>query len=286
MPDPRSSPPSLEPSPRSSVPIVASAAPLSSKLPFGAVALVLIGGITFLFVQRSLGPVSAATECLKTTLADQGPGPYELGTALEIVLSGKLEVGGKGSKEIANGLLSDPARLEAIVHCRAVHAKKVGISPVLPLLEVDRVAARISVERTLGRGRVARAENTSRTGDALGLGVASNSDAEPVSAAVAGAEVFVESFPGHSNCITSSTGECELSLRNLAHDARLTIAAKLPNGAVVTRSASVLGLLRDGLTLRARERSPVGDPHDPADHPGPASDAEPARAPRAAPPPD
>jgi hypothetical protein len=247
-------------------------------------ALVLIVGITFLFVQRSPGPASAATECLQAKLADDAPGASDLSAALQIVLSGKLEVGGKGSKEIASGLLSDPVRLEAIAHCRAVHAKKTGISPVLPLLEVDTIPARISVE--LGRGSVAPAENTSRAGDPLGTGVASNSDESPASAPVAGAEVFVESFPGHSNCITSSAGKCELVLRNLAYDARLTIAAKLPNGAVVTRAATVLGLLRDGLTLRARERSPVIDSDVPTYPPEPASEAEPAPEPPAAPPPN
>ena len=243
MPDPRSSPPSIEP-PRSSAPIVASAAPLSSKLPVGILVLALLGGLVFFIAQRSLGPKHAATECLDTALAASAVSATDMRTALEIVTTGKLEVGAQSSSEIAKGLLDDLGRLEAIERCRGVYVKEAGISPVLPLLEVDTISAIIRVVRPPAP---ARADGDRRRGD----------DRTSSNDAIRGAEVFVHSHPGHGTCVTSQTGRCELVLRHLAHNAHLTIAATLPNGAVVSESATVLELLQDGLTLQARQRAPV-----------------------------
>jgi hypothetical protein len=56
-------------------------------------------------------------------------------------------------------------------------------------------------------------------------------------------------------CVTSSSGQCELALRDLAHDAKLSIAAELTNGVVVRKTATLLALLQDGLTLEVQERT-------------------------------
>lgn len=282
MPDPRSSPPSIE-SPRSSAPIVASAAPLSSKLPVGILLIVLVGGVVFFLAQRSLGPKRAATECLETAFAASAVSATDMSTALEIVSTGKLEVGAQSSSEIAKGLLADPARLDAIERCRGVYVKEAGISPVLPLLEVDTISAIIRVVRP---PTPARADSDTGRGDGLGASKAGKATRphggrpgtpskpgkpsrptpsspfpadDPTSSndPIRGAEVFVHSHPGHGTCVTSHTGRCELVLRHLAHNAHLTIAATLPSGAVVSESATVLELLQEGLTLQARQRAPV-----------------------------
>jgi hypothetical protein len=153
---------------------------------------------------------------------------------VEIVLAGKLDVGGKHASDIARGPLSDPIRRKTIESCRAVYAKQTGMNAAAPLLQVDTAVASIRV-----RSRLERA------GEGL----------ENAEHPASGAQVFVESLPAGASCVTSSSGECQLTLRHLGHDAKLTIVARLPNGVIVREPTSVLDLLRTGLTLEAPERT-------------------------------
>lgn len=241
MPDPPSSPSSDEPAPRSSSPTVVSAAaaasaPPPSKLPLGIAAIGLCGVLGYTLARLTLPPQDAAIECVQAALAAKSPAA-DSSLDVEIVMAGKLEVGGKRSTEIANGPLSDPVRRKAIESCRAVYAKRTGVSDAAPLLRVETATAAIRV-RSIERGDGATEK------------------AHPAS----GARVSVESLPGAASCVTSSEGECELTLRNLAHDAKLTLVAELSNGMVVRKAASVLELLQAGSTLEALERTAPSPP--------------------------
>lgn len=243
MPDPPSSPTSDEPAPRSSAPTVVNTAGAStappSRLPLGIAAIGVCGVLGFTLARLTLPPRDAAVECVQAALAAQSGTGADPSLDVEIVLSGKLEVSGKHSTEIANGPLSDPIRRKAIETCRAVYAKQTRVSAEEPLLRVESATAPIRVLRTLERG-----------GERL----------ERVQYPEPGAQVSVESLPGAASCVTSSSGQCELTLRQLAHDAKLNVVAQLANGVVVSKGASVLELLQAGLTLEAPERPPPAPP--------------------------
>jgi len=243
MPDPPLSPNSDEPAPRSSSPTVvstaaAASAPPPSRLPLGIAAIGLCGVLGFTLARLTLPPQDAAIECVQSALAAKGA-VSDSSLDVELVMAGKLEVGGRHSTEIANGPLSDPIRRKAIESCRAVYAKQTGVSAEAPLLRVETATAPIRVRRTLARGSGAL---------------------EKLQYPEPGAQVSVESLPGAASCVTSSTGECELTLRHLAHDAKLTIVAQLTNGVVVSEGTTVLALLQAGLTLEAVERTPPPPP--------------------------
>lgn len=233
MPDPPSSPPAVV-----STAAAASAAP-PSRLPLGIAGIGLCGVLGFTLVRLTLPPQDAAIECVQSALEARNTTEADSSLDVEIVLAGKLEVGGKRSVEIAKGPLSDPIRRKAIESCRAVYAKQTGLSAEVPLLRVETALAAIRVRRTLERG-AERLEKVQHP--------------EP------DAEVSVENLPGAASCVTSSSGQCELTLRHLAHDAKLTIVARLANGVVVRKAASVLELLQAGLTLDAPERAPPSPP--------------------------
>jgi hypothetical protein len=249
MPDPRSSPASDEP-PRSSSPTVISAASIPSSLPpetkhprvIGAIGL--FGVVAYTLLRLTLPPEDAAIECLEAALPEKNLDDADSSLDVAIVLGGKLEVGGNRAMEIARGPLADPSRRKAIEHCRSVYAKQAGLSPSLPLLQVETAAARVGVRRSVERDNGGKLEKVQ----------------EPVE----GAQVSVEGLPGQASCITSSSGDCELVLHHLAHDAKLDIAAKLHGGVVASRSISVLELLRHGLLLDAHERTPAAHVSRPA----------------------
>jgi hypothetical protein len=234
-----------EPAPLSSAPTVISVVPSARSAapaghPLGLAGIGMCGVVGFTLARLTLPPQDVAVECVQAALADYGGTSADGRLDLELVLSGKLEVGGKRPKEIADGPLSDAVRRRAIEGCRAVYAKEAGLSAASPLLTVETAPARIDVRRTLERA----------AGKAL----------EKLEYPAPGAQVSVENRPAIGSCITSSSGECELILRNLGHDAELTVSAELANGAVVSREATVLELLQDGLTLEARERMPPPPP--------------------------
>ncbi|HTV22361.1 MAG TPA: hypothetical protein VMG12_26920, partial [Polyangiaceae bacterium] len=240
MSDPRSSPPSGEPAPSSgsptvtSTPPVAGSTPPASKLPYWITAMGLLGVVGFVLVRLTLPAGDAAAECLHAAVADDEYGAEELGLDVEIVSAGKLEVGGRRATDIANGPLADPIRRKAIERCRAQYARQTGVGAGLPLLQVEAGVVRVGVERRLERA-------------------GTPDERQPV----AGALVSVESHPEQGSCVSASSGQCELALRHLAHDAKLGIVAKLPNGAVVSRSSTVVELLQNGLVLEALERTPA-----------------------------
>jgi hypothetical protein len=286
MPDPRPSPGSDEPGPRSSSPTVistaAAAGPPPARLPLGIAGIGLCGVIGFTLARLTLPPEEAAIECVQAALAANGVAA-DSSLDAEIVLSGKLELvgetrsprrvspnaeegpsaecpigpgstcpspaqrgrgesgtnlghevpGGKRAAELAKGPLSDPMRLETIEECRAVYAKLAGLSAALPLLEVETGVASIRVQRS----------------------IESRAQPQKVQHPAPDATVSVDNLPEVGACVTSSVGQCELTLRNLAHDARLDVTARLSSGVVVSKATSVLELLQHGLTLQARERS-------------------------------
>jgi hypothetical protein len=236
MPDPRTSPGSDEPGPRSSSPTVistaAAAGPPPARLPLGIAGIGLCGVIGFTLARLTLPPEEAAIECVQAALAANGVAA-DSSLDAEIVLSGKLELGGKRAAELAKGPLSDPMRLEMIEECRAVYAKQAGLSAASPLLEVETGVASIRVQRSIERG----------------------AQPQKVQHPAPDATVSVDNLPEVGACVTSSMGQCELTLRNLAHDARLDVTARLSSGVVVSKATSVLELLQHGVTLQARERS-------------------------------
>ena len=242
MSDPRSSPPPADPAPSSGAPTVTSAspgarsAPPASKLPIWTAAIGLLGVVAFVLMRLTLPPGDAAADCLHAAVADDGYGVDEATADVEIVVAGKLEVGGRRAAETARGPLSSPIRRRAIERCRAEYVRQTGAAGGLPLLTVEDGVARVVVERVLERGRAGALD-----------------ERQPVQ----GAEVSVERIGGQGSCVTSRAGTCELGLRHLAHDAKLGITAKLPNGAVVSRSTTVLELLQSGLLLEALERTPA-----------------------------
>lgn len=240
MPDPPSSPHSDEPAPASSSPTVVSTAAVAppSRLPLGIAAIGLCGVLGYTLARLTLPPHDAAIECVQSALAARGT-VADSSLDVELVMAGKLEVGGRRSAEIANGPLSDPIRRKAIESCRAVYAKQTGVSAEAPLLRVETATVPIHVRRTLARGSGAR---------------------DGVQYQEAGAQVSVQSVAGPASCVTSSAGQCELTLRHLAHDAKLTIVAELTNGVTVSKATTVLELLQAGLTLEAVERAPPPPP--------------------------
>jgi hypothetical protein len=240
MLDPPSSPHSDEPAPGSSSPTVVSTAAVAppSRLPLGIAAIGLCGVLGYTLARLTLPPQDAAIECVQSALAARGA-VADSSLDVELVMAGKLEVGGRRSSEIANGPLSDPVRRKAIESCRAVYAKQTGVSAEAPLLRVDTATVPIRVRRTLAQGNAARDE---------------------VQYPEAGAQVSVQSVAGPASCVTSSAGQCELTLRHLAHDAKLTIVAQLTNGVTVSKATTVLELLQAGLTLEAVERAPPPPP--------------------------
>lgn len=242
MLDPPSSPHSDEPASGSSSPTVISTAAAAgappSRLPLGIAAIGLCGVLGYTLARLTLPPQDAAIECVQSALAARGP-VADSSLDVELVMAGKLEVGGRRSTDIANGPLSDPIRRKAIESCRAVYAKQTGVSAEAPLLRVETATARVRVRRTLARGSGARDE---------------------VQYPEPGAQVSAQSLAGPASCVTSSTGQCELTLRQLAHDAKLTIVAQLTNGVTVSKATSVLELLQAGLTLEAVERTPPPPP--------------------------
>lgn len=236
MPAPRTSSGSDEPGPRSSSPVVVSAAakeaPASARLPLGIAGIGLCGVIGFMLARLTLPPEEAAIECVQAALAAKGSSSVDSSLDAEIVLSGKLEAGGKRAAEIAKGPLSDPVRLETIEACRAMYAEQKGLSAASPLLRVESGVASVLVQRTLERPGEPRVPHPAP-----------------------GAQVSVDNLPEVGSCVTSSSGQCELALRDLAHDAKLEVTAQLPSGVVVSQATSVLELLRHGLTLQARDRT-------------------------------
>lgn len=243
MPDPQSSPTSDEPAPRSgsptvvSTPAAASGAP-AAKLPRVIAGIGLCGVLGFTLARLTLPPRDAAIECVQSALAATGLSEAESNLDVEIVMTGKLEVGGKRSAEIARGPLSNPIRRKAIESCRAVYARQTAMNAAAPLLLVDTLAASIRVRAPERRGE--------------GL--------DKLESPAPGARVFVENLPAGASCVTSAAGECELTLRHLAHDAKLTIVAQLPNGVTVRKPTTALDLLRAGLTLEAPEHTPRPPP--------------------------
>jgi hypothetical protein len=249
MPDPRSSLASDEP-PRSSAPTVTSAAsspsslPPETKFPLVISAIGLFGVVAYTLLRLTLPPEDAAIECLQAALPEKRLDDADSSLDVAIVLGGKLEVGGHRAMDIAKGPLADPIRRKAIEHCRAVYAKQAGLSASSPLLQVETAAARVGVRRSVERDNSGKLEKLQQP--------------------VEGARVSVEGLPGHAPCITSSSGDCEIVLHHLAHDAKLDIAAKLHGGIVASKSISVLELLRHGLLLDAHERAPAIHPSTPA----------------------
>jgi len=240
MPDLRSSPPSDEFAPGSGAPTVASTPPASTssgwKFPYWISVIGCLGLIGFVVMRLTMPPRDVAAECLHAALVEKGLAVTDLSVEAEIVTQGKLDVAGRRSTDIARGLLSDPIRRGAIQRCRAVYVQRMGISAGSPPLQVETGDAHITVERMLERGGSGRLE---------------------VHYPVSGARVSVENLLGQGSCVTSGSGQCELTLQHLAHDAKLSVVAKLPNGAVVSRSTTVLALLQHGLTLEALERAPA-----------------------------
>lgn len=263
MPDPRSSPPSDDHAPRSGSPTVLSephvrSAQRPSRAPYWIALLGLLGVVAFMLVRLTLPPRDLAAECVQAALTEQAalaeqvgdseqagaeevaasrriPAPGDFSIDAEIVALGKLDVGGIPANDIAKGAFADPIRRKAILDCRAVYVQRMGISAP-SLIQVDTGVARVSVDRILERTSAGRLE---------------------VHYPVTGAVVSIESPPGQKGCVTSSSGYCDVTLRNLAHDAKLNVAAKLPSGASVSRSTTLLALLQGGLTLEALERAPT-----------------------------
>lgn len=194
----------------------------------------LLGIAGFVLVRLTLPARDAAAECLHAAVADDAYGADELSMDVEIVSAGKLEASGQRATAIASGPLADPNRRKAIERCRAEYVRQTGVGAGVPLLEVETGVVRVSVERRLERAG-ARDERQQ----------------------VPGALVYVENHGEQGSCMTAGSGQCELALRHLAHDAKLGIVAKLPNGAVVSRSSTVVELLQSGILLEALERTPA-----------------------------
>lgn len=239
MPDPRPLPPSDEHGPRSGSPTVASAPPDSAssatKAPYWIAALGLLGVVAFVLLRMTMPPRDLAVDCLRAALADKGLDAKSLAHDAEIVAQGKLDVAGHGAADSAKGPLAHPIRRDAIERCRAVYAERMGGVASRSLLVQDG-RVRVSVERKLERRGVEEPE---------------------AQFPVAGAEVSVDGIPGQGTCVTSASGYCDLPLRDVPHDVKLGVTAKLGNGAVVSRSTSVLALLQSGLRLEALERAPA-----------------------------
>jgi hypothetical protein len=205
----------------------------SARLPLGLAGIGLCGVIGFALLRLTLPPDEAAIECVQAALAAEGSASTDSSLDAEIVLSGQLEVGGRRGTELAAGPLADPMRLRTIEACRAVYARQTGLSAASPLLRVETGVASIRVQRALER----------------------RGALDEVPHPAPGARVAVDNLPEVESCVTSSSGQCELTLRDLAHDAKLEVTAQLPSGHFVSKTASVLALLQQGLTLQANERA-------------------------------
>lgn len=234
--------PSEEPGPRSSAPLSVSVRPIQGSaqpptmLPSSISAAGLLGIAGYVLVRLTMPPDEVASDCLHAALAGEQAQRTDPKLDIELVATGRLDAGGKPAAPALIGALSDPIRRRAIEHCRSLYAKQTGVSATLPLLEVDNAAVLVDVRRTLRAG---------------------SSPLARVDHPVSGASVSVENRSGQGSCITSLSGQCELMLWGVAHDARLTVVAKLDDGTTVTRSSTVLELLRDGSRLDVQQRRPA-----------------------------